>query len=480
MTTTSRKPPWVLKKAALVYAPNVDTFCLCRLRIVHDETANQGSISLSITADLANFNGRSQVLTLNIPPETVERCGLARRSNDDLCPFRLVSMLPAPVANVSAVSTLSLSLGATGIVLCPSEMESLSPATPEDSKFRSFAKICQSKYLRLHFSGRQFVNDELDKLQRFSYALRQGGLQTESFDHARHGVVQKDWRIFTLPPDPPPYCQEPVSEPVDPPLYCEQVVGKRRRDVRSMSPHNGDQKRLLFCSPQPIGSPTEMNTPSTTYSPPPASIRPTYFTRAYSPGYADCKRLTLAEHELRGFSDDQIRELLVRLGRQHLLATPKDVDRNLPRELEKVSSSEVEMIERRLERYVDRIIERRLGRYVDRAVSECRDQIHDVYTTNEAEFREQVDDGNVDVRNTANDCMNDIKEQAQGYMLEMEEQAHHYMREIEDQGVEAEMSAKKNLGRRRFNAFSYSTQDLLDGKSGLGPELGTYTRRRSI
>ncbi|KAL2840184.1 hypothetical protein BJY01DRAFT_257438 [Aspergillus pseudoustus] len=478
MTTSSQNPPWVLKKAVLVYAPDLDVFCLSRLRIVHDQTADQGSISLSITADVADLTSRSQVLTLNIPPESVEKCGLSRKSNDNLCPSRLVSMLPAPVPNVSAVSTLSLSLGTTGIVLCPSEMESLSPATPGDLKFHSFAKICQSKYLRLHFSRRQFVNKEVDELEIFSNALRQRSLQAVSFNHARHGVVQKDWRVFSLSPDPPPYCQEPVSEQVnqaDPPLYCEQAVGKRRRDPRSMSPNDEGRKRLLLPSPQPIGSPTEVNTPST-LSPSPSSIRPTYFTHASSPGHTQHKKLALLENELRGVSDDLVRELLIRTGHQHLLAIPKDVDCDLPGEFEKVSFPAVEMIERRLERYVDKMIERRLERYVDRAANECRDQIYDVYTTNEAEFREQVDDGNTEVRNTANECMNEIKEQTQGYMLEIEEQAQQCMRGIEEQGVEVEMSAKKNLCRW-FNA---SAQSLLDTESSPGHELGTNARRSSI
>ncbi|KAL4734231.1 hypothetical protein BDV11DRAFT_59150 [Aspergillus similis] len=487
MTTTLQTPRWVLKKAVLVYASDLDVFCRADLSIVHDQTANQGSISLSIRAELTNLSGRSQVLTLNIPPERVEECTLARKSSDNLFPPGLVFMLPAPVTHVSAVSTLSLSLGTTGIVLCPSEMESLSPATPGDVKFSSFAKICQSRSLRVHFSGRQFVNNELDKLQNFSYALQQRSLQTASFNHARHGVVQKDWRVFSLPPDPPPYCQEPVSEQVDPPLYCEQAVGKRRRDPRSMSPNGEGRKRVLLPSPQPIGSPTEVNTPST-LSPSPPSIRPTHFTRASRPGHAEYKKLLFLERELRGVSDDLIRELLIRLGRQHLLALPKVVDRDLPYEFEKPSFLKDELIERRLEQYVDKTIERRLEQYVDkmierrleqnvdRAMSECRDQIYGVYTMNEAEFREQVDDGNSEVRNTANECMSEIMEQAQKYTLDMEEQAQQYMKDIEDVGMKVEMSARKEL-KRWFNA---SAQSLLDSKSSASHGLGTNARRSSI
>jgi vacuolar-type H+-ATPase subunit H len=152
------------------------------------------------------------------------------------------------------------------------------------------------------------------------------------------------------------------------------------------------------------------------------------------------------------------------------------MNRDLPCEFEKVSFSEVEMIERRLKRYVDKVIERRLERYVDSAVSECRDQIYDVYATNEAEFREQVDDGNCEVRNTANECMNELREQAQEHMVEIEEQAQQYMKDIEDQGIEVEMSAKKKLGR----LFNASAQSLLDSKSSPSHQLGTDARRSSI
>jgi RNase P subunit RPR2 len=237
----------------------------------------------------------------------------------------------------------------------------------------------------------------------------------------------------------------------------------------------------------------------TTLSPSPPSIRPTHFTRASPLGLTESKKLKFLEHELRGVSDNLIRELLIRSGRQHLLAIPKDAGCDLPCESEKVSSPKNEMIERRLERYVDKIIERRLEQYVnkmierrleqdvDRAMSECRDQIYDVYTMNEAEFREQVDDGNSEVRSTANECINEIMEQAQKcmldmeeeaqkYTLDMEEQAQQYMKDIEDLGMKVEMSAGKKL-KRWFNA---SAQPLLDRKSSASHGLGANARRSSI
>ncbi|KAI9374442.1 hypothetical protein BJX61DRAFT_532375 [Aspergillus egyptiacus] len=462
MTTTLQTSPWVLRKAVLVYAPDFDVSCLARLRIAHNRTANQGSVSLSITADLANLSSRSRVLRLNVPLESVEGCELAQISNNSLCPSHLLPMLQAHVTNVSAVSTLSLRLGTTGVVLCPAGTDSLSPAIPGDLNFHSFAMICQSKFLRLHFSRRQFVNTELDQLEEFSCALRRRCLQTETFDHARHGEVQRDWRAFNLSLDPPPYYQEPVSE---------QVVGKRRRDPWSISPNNESRKRLLPPSPQLIGSPTEVNTPST-LSPSPASIRPTYFTRASSPRRIERNTLTHLEHELRGLSDDLICELLIRVGRQHLLATPNDVDRDLPSESEKVGLAEIETMERRLQRYVDETVERRLKSHVDEivesAVSECRDQFFDECKLNEAEFREQVDDVTTDVRITANECMSEMRHQAQ-----------QYMNEIEDQGIKVEKSAKDKVAQL-MRWFDASTECLLDSTARPSHERSTDARRSSI
>lgn len=238
MTEASPNPFWVLKKAVLIYALDFDVSCFARLRVTHDQATNHGSLSLRITTDLARLTGRPQVLTLNLPPEIIEKCSWAPVSNDGLCPSGLVSMLPAPVNNVSAVSTLSLGLNSTGIVLCPTAIEPIRPANQGDLNFHAFAMICQSKSLRLHFAKRQFVKRELDQLETFCCALRKRSLQTESFDHARHGVVQKDWRALSISFDPPPYREAAPAQvrQVDPPLYCEEsvsehMVGKRRRGI---------------------------------------------------------------------------------------------------------------------------------------------------------------------------------------------------------------------------------------------------------
>lgn len=262
-----------------------------------------------------------------------------------------------------------------------------------------------------------------------------------------------------------------------------------------MSPDdNRRRKRLLLSSPQPPGSATEVDTPSTC-SPSPSSIRPTYFTRAFSPGRADRKILARLEHELRGVSDDLICKLLIRTGRRHLLARPEEVDSDLPSNSKKVSFAKVERIERPLKQYIDEMIERRLPHVVDKMIERCltpvvneivdsavsdgRDQISDGCKINEAEFREQVDDGNSEVRMTANECMKEIQEQAQWYMDEMNEQEQKCTDHIEDQKIEVEMSMEKKVAK--FECwFNASAPSLLDGKSSPTHELGTDARRSSI
>ncbi|KAE8326656.1 hypothetical protein BDV39DRAFT_176830 [Aspergillus sergii] len=490
MTTRSQNPPWVLKKAVIVYTPDLDVSCRASLRIFHDETAGRGSITLSITADLANPRIRSQV-RLNLPPERVEKCTLHKSSNDGLCSPGLIPTIPVPVTNVSAVSTLSLTLSTIGIVFCPSATESLSPATPGDLNFHSFAKICRSESLRIYFARQQCVNDELTKLERFSRALRETSLEAEPFDHARHRVVLRDWHVFCLSPDPPPYCQEPVSEQVkqvDPPPYCEESVSeqgvrKRRRDPMPLD--NKTRKTTLLSSPQSRGSPTEPDTPSTLPpSPPsPSSIRPTCFTHASSPGRTERNRLACLVRELSSLSDGQVRKVLIGSRHDHLLAKPNDVDSDLPSEPEKIGFAKDEPItRRRLEQYIEMIIKRHISPIVDEivesAVSASRDQFFDECKTNEAEFREQVDDGNSEVRTMANECMKEMQEEAQKHIHEMEEQAQQCINDIQNQGIQVEMSAEKNMAKLK-SWFNASPQALLDSKSG-SHELGTDVRRSSI
>ncbi|CAG7952919.1 unnamed protein product [Penicillium salamii] len=266
-------------------------------------------------------------------------------------------------------------LSTTSILLCPSEIESLSPANKGDLHFNACAMICQFKFLRLYFHGRRFEEKQLDQLGIFLAALRDGRLQAKAFDRARHGLAERDWRVFSLSLDPPPYSEQHVSEKVQgvhPPLYCaksesQQVVGKRRR------------------------------------------VNPPNFTHTCSPSRTESANLTRLVHELYGVSDDLIRELLIRSRRQHLLAKPEEIASDLPCEFEKVGSAQVERLERRLTQYVNKTSEQRLDQIVDSAVGECRDQVYDEFKTDEAEFREHLDDDNSELRNTANDCMEEAK-----------------------------------------------------------------------
>ena len=251
-----------------------------------------------------------------------------------------------------------------------------------------------------------------------------------------------------------------------------------------MSPDDKARKRLLLTSPgrlgstspEALGSPTEANTPSTCSSSP-SSIRPTDFILASSPGRTKRKRLARLEEELRGVSDEEICQVLIRSGRRHLLALQKYVS-DLPSESETVGIANVKMLERRLKhslkQYVDETIEQLksqvVGDIVESALNECDEAIEGRYRTHEADLEEQVDDYKVDLGITANDCTNEI-----------EEQALRCMDDIEDQGIRVEKSATERFAELT-RCLSDSAQSLLDSKSSPGQRRteGTEARRLSI
>lgn len=248
---------------------------------------------------------------------------------------------------------------------------------------------------------------------------------------------------------------------------------------------NKTRKTTLLSSPQSRGSPTEPDTPSTLPpSPPsPSSIRPTCFTHASSPGRTERNRLAYLVHEFSSLSDGQVRKVLIGSRHDHLLAIPNDVDNGLASESEKVSFAKDEPITRRsLEQYIETIIKRHISpivdEIVDSAVSMSRDQFFDECKTNEAEFREQVDDGTSEVRTMANECIKEMQEEAQKHIHEMEEQAQQCMNDIQNQGIQVEMSAEKNTAKLKY-WFNASSRFLLGSKSG-SHELGTDVRRSSI
>jgi hypothetical protein len=457
MATTLKAQPRELEKKVLVSTSDFDVYCAAHLRMAHNETAKQGSITISIKADLANFGGELQVLRLIVPPEGIDECALKRNSNDDLLPSRLVEDHPARPKKKSEVLTLTLKLKLPGIVLCPSETETLRPATPGDLGFDSFAKISRSKSFCLHFSKRQFVKNQLGWLEIFISALSARCLRSEPLDHSRHRGVEKDWSIFGLLPEPPPYDEEPP--PYHGNAVSERGVGKRPRGSRSISPNDERRKRLLATSP-PIDSPTEANTPSTLPLST-ASIRPTFFTRASSPARSGRGTLARLEDELRDLSSDRVLELLVRSGHQCLL------DCDLPSELGKASFAETEMIDR-LERYVEEMMEHRIIPHIDEVVSTAvSDQIHNEYKTKEAELDECLEEAKSDLRITVNECMDEIEEQVQKHM-----------KDIEDKRIEIKMSAKESGEPNRW--FNASVHSLLDRKLMPGHELDPSVRRSSI
>ncbi|OJJ74200.1 hypothetical protein ASPBRDRAFT_440083 [Aspergillus brasiliensis CBS 101740] len=257
MATASSNPSSVLKRAVLVSINTQEVLPFSRLRLAHDSNTNKGSISLEFEANITNLGSKSKMV-LNIPPESVQDCTLAKPSNVRLFKNDWIKLLPAPVSSILNVITLSLTLGTPGTVRCQSGMESLCPAVAQDSDFSIFAKICKSRYLNIHFSTRQFKKSELDQLEDFSSALQEKCVQQEPLNYARHGIVEGDWRALGLFREPPPYSEERIfnqGQQTGPPLCHEgssstQVARKRYRDRRSIPFDKSDsderQKRLML------------------------------------------------------------------------------------------------------------------------------------------------------------------------------------------------------------------------------------------
>ncbi|KAJ5901452.1 hypothetical protein N7495_001980 [Penicillium taxi] len=464
MTTTSQNSPWALKKKVLVHAPEFDVSCPVRLRVAHDRTAKQGSISLSIIADLADFSNRSQV-HLNLRPEIINNC-VATKSNDKLIPSSLISLLPVTVLNTSEAFTLILHLDEPGVVLCPSKTDYIRPANPEDTNLLSFSKICQSTVLHLHLCRRQFVDNQLDLLYNFSYALKARNLrQSKAFYDTSHDLFERHCRVFDLSFDLPPCYVEPT------PSYTST---KRRREPSS--PDNATKKRALLPSfqqlDQKLDSPTEVNTPSTP-SLSPRSICPSHFTHRLSPSSNKHDVVMRLKRELHGISDELVRKLLVESGRQHLLAIPEDINSDLPTKSEKISVAEVDkMIECRLNQFIEErltcCVNEFLNEHLDGIAEDYRDKLYADNKMHEDEFYERVDDINSEVRNTANECMQ-----------EMEELAQRCMDKIEDQGTKYTVSKKKEVDKLKLLPKGL-VHPFIDGKACLIFDPGTHARRSSI
>lgn len=56
---TTGNAHWYLNKTALVHAPEFDVGCLVRIRVGHNQSLNQGSLSIKIVLKLAGFHSGS-------------------------------------------------------------------------------------------------------------------------------------------------------------------------------------------------------------------------------------------------------------------------------------------------------------------------------------------------------------------------------------------------------------------------------------
>lgn len=233
MTTTSLSQQWELKRKVLVYAPDSQTFLCATLLMSHNIETKQGIISIRVTLKNPNPTCASHVLTLAFPPESVTTCSWTPKSNDTLCPARLLTKVPRNSGDVSNVSTLSLQLRTMAETFVPHNMMPLSPHAPSISDFYALEKISQSNILYIHFGKDQVTEKEIPGLRRFLRALRDCSVQVLRLDLKRQQLDKGALHDYRPPPLPPPYTEKSASEEEELPAYCadslpEEVVGKPR------------------------------------------------------------------------------------------------------------------------------------------------------------------------------------------------------------------------------------------------------------
>lgn len=89
--------------------------------------------------------------------------------------------------------------------------------------------------------------------------------------------------------------------------------------------------------------------------------------------------------------------------------------------------------ETRLESLIKAELPVATNRFLTDAVSEFHGQFYEECKTNEANLREQVDEGTIEVRAATNECSEEILELAQ-----------QYMDDLKDQSNQLEVSAEEN------------------------------------
>ncbi|KAI4757433.1 hypothetical protein E4T52_10878 [Aureobasidium sp. EXF-3400] len=493
-TVATPEPLWVFEKAVLAHAPEFDVACAARLRIAHDQNDDQGSISVRLNADLADFG--KQTLMLVIRPDMVDTCIVVAKSNDKLIPDRMFPMVPVSVTNSAAVSTLILCLKATGVVLVPPSVDgaTLRPGS-RGPNLEAFARICQSKTIHLHLSKQQFKDGDLHHLRTFSGALRARMLKAQALDYKRlnagQGAIEKDWRVFGQSANPPPYC-EPAS--------TRSVLGKRPRDD---SPSEALPTSATPCSPPPPWSPTETNTP-TTCSPSPAQIFPTKFTNDTKSSYRQRIKVLDLQRQLKGVPDDLLREVLAGSGHQHLLAPApslglKTLSKGTNSLIERLSplrasaaTEDAAMVAR-----IDKIIEKRLDKltkdafkslaqrrlhalvesqlplaaelFLNGAVADHRDQFYEDCKTNEVTVHEHIDEGITEIRDVTNECTKELSDMAQQCMDSLDEHSKKL-----DASAEQELEKMKRW-------FGELAKGFFEKKTDVGfASVTTRTRRISM
>ncbi|KAJ5712173.1 hypothetical protein N7488_006329 [Penicillium malachiteum] len=330
---------------------------------------------------------------------------------------------------------MSLMLISPGEFLHTARIDFTHLANRQDSSLHAFAIICEAKHLRLHIANRQLQEQKL-RLKSFCDLLP----TLRQKDFKNRGMVKGDLEELrnacNIPNFPPPgYAASTLkqTEQVDLPPYprCEVPVSDQ-----GLSSIEGNPQKLfrpLEFYDFPLGSPTEIATPTTIS--PLASIRPTDFDRT-SPGRSQDGKLARLIEALRDSTRETIIEALKQTNHSDLLVSRQNMDQKLPAGLER-------LVRRMLDDFRDDMSENLHDEIFARLRNATPESLGDSNT--QEIIRNQVSD---EIETLRTDILAQIEAEIEDGRIELQDVANGYWKEFEDDAlrlkdtIEDEIKAK--------------------------------------
>lgn len=234
MATTPLDTRWNFKRKVVVHAPDAPdtpgspdflTYLSATIVMSYKPDTKQGIVSLRAALNEPNGACASPMLTLAFPPKSIQSCSWFPKSNDILCPARLLPKVPRCGGNVSDISTLSLELNSTAELLVPDNMNHFAPHTESMSVLDTLRRISQPGTIYIHF-GKDQIPLEDPQLEKFLSALRSRSVDTLHLDWRRQRLVRSALNNGVPACFPPPYSEKSASGQQELPAYSAKAHSK--------------------------------------------------------------------------------------------------------------------------------------------------------------------------------------------------------------------------------------------------------------